>query len=114
MLETRKNLLTEDQRKALEAKENIKAQKEAKLRADLNEVFGTGAGLNVLRWLMDECGIFKQPIIVDPQTWDVKDKAMIYNGGRISMYLMIRQRLNPSITQPVENQGLAKDDDIFS
>lgn len=116
MLKTRENLLSEDQRKELEAKQKIEKQKERKLAADLNEVFGSGAGMNVLRWLMEQTGVFKSPIILDPQTWDVKDKAMIYNGGRVSVYLMIRKYLNPSITGPVENNGLTKDEpiDIFS
>lgn len=112
MLKTRENLLTEDQRKTLEAKQKTEEQKKRKLIADINQTFGTGHGMNVLRWLMEECGVFKSPIIVDQQTWDVKDKAMIYNGGRVSVYLSIRKYLDPKITGPVENNGLAKDEEI--
>lgn len=116
MLQTRENLLTPDQRKAIEAQEKVKKQKERKLISDMNQCFATGAGMNVLRWIMNECGIFAPPLIIDRQTWDVKEKAMIYNAGRVDLYLRIRKHLDPSITMPVENQGLAKDDpnDIFS
>lgn len=115
MLKTRANLLSEDERKTIEAKQQNESQKEIKLRNDLNEVFGTAAGMNVLRWLMEQAGVFVPPVIIDKTTWEVKDKAMIYNGGRVSLYLQIRKYLDPSITSPVENNGLAKDDgDIFS
>lgn len=116
MLETRKNLLTEDQRKAFEAKEKEQTQKDAKLRADLNQVFATGAGMNVLRWLMDECGFLKPSVVYNKETFEVQDKATVYNEARRNLYLRIRRYLSPSITTPVENKGLAVDDetDIFS
>lgn len=116
MLKTRENLLTDDQRKAIEVKQKTESQKERKLTKDLNQVFGSAAGMNVLRWLMDQSGVHESPIVIDKATWEVKEKAMIYNAGRISMYLLIRKRLDPSITKPVENKGLAQDEavDIFS
>jgi len=117
MLKTRKNILTEDQIKQHENEEKSRVQKEAKIRRNLNIVFGSSEGMEVLRWIMDQSGIFASPVVIDRATWEVKDKAMLYNSGRVSMYLQIRKYLSPSITMPVENQGLRideSDDYIFS
>ena len=113
MLHTRENLLTENERKEREVKEQARKQKEQKLQRDLNTAFGTAEGMNALRFILEQAGLFKSPVIVDPKTWDVKDKAMIYNSGRVSMYLAIRKYLSPEITKPVENQGLAIDESEF-
>lgn len=117
MLKTRENLLPEDKRKELQTEEKARAQKEAKLRSDLNVVFASAEGMNVLRWLMEQSGVFASPVVIDRATWEVKDKAMLYNAGRVSIYLQIRKYLSPSVTMPVENKGLAMDDfetDILS
>lgn len=117
MLETRKNLLSDDQRKALEAKEKSEGQKERRIAADMNEVFATGAGMNVLRWIMDECGFLKPSVVYNKETYDVQDKATVYNEARRNLYLRLRKYLKPSITTPVENRGLAIDEsdvDIFT
>lgn len=117
MLKTRENLLPDDQRKELEAKQKVESQKNARLAADLNEVFATGAGMNVLRFIMDQCGFLKPSVVYNKETFDVQDKATVYNEARRNLYLQIRKYLKPSITTPVENNGLAIDEtpiDILS
>lgn len=117
MLKTRENLLSEDQRKALEAKQKADDQKHTRLAADLNEVFSTGPGMNVLRFIMDECGFLRPSVVYSKATFEVQDKATVYNEARRNLYLQIRKYLKPSITTPVENGGLAIDEppiDILS
>jgi len=67
-------------------------KQEKKLKDILAELVKTQVGLDFLKWLRKRSGFGRNVLIVNSQL-DVKTDAMVYDIGRMSIYVEIRKLL---------------------
>jgi len=73
-----------------------------RLILDMNKVFGSDAGVRVLRHIMKECGYQLPGVAFSRQSEEICPLNTIYDGARRNVYLQIRKYLSPKVLIPVE------------
>ncbi len=73
-----------------------------KISKACNTVFSTKEGRVLLKYLVEESGIFKGSVLSSGQTGEILEKATIYNEGRRSLYLDLRDLIRPDILKKAE------------
>lgn len=115
---TVKNRLTADQLAAREKKEKQIADKQAALRRDFSETFGSGAGRRVLRHLFEISGYDKSDVVADPANGKIFVETSVYNMAFRNFYRKIRSNVRVDILKDVEfhsePEKMSMEVDIFS
>lgn len=116
---TVKNRLTLEQKAAQEKKEKALVDRQAALRRDFNETFGTPSGRKVLRYLFEISGYEKSDVVADPTSGQIFLETSLYNMAFRNFYRKIRSNVRVDILKDVEfhlnlTENVSSDDDIFS
>ena len=98
--------------KAAKEIDEHKQKRDLQLISDMRKVFGSDAGVRVLRWLMIECGYQAQSVVADKHTQQIYKESTIYNEARRNLYLQMRRYMTPKILMPVEIQPMTPDKPI--
>jgi len=86
--------------------DEAKLKRDKQLTSDMRKVFGSDAGVRVLRWLMVECGYQSQSVVADKTTQNIYTDSTIYNEARRNLYLQMRSYLDAKTLIPVEIEPL--------
>lgn len=81
---------------------------EARLRGDVDNVLRTASGRALFRYLFKICGYSKSSIVVNPRTFEVNERAVVYNESRRSVYVQLRQAATKELLTPVEEAAEAE------
>jgi len=89
-----------------------KHNKERKqLEADVRKVFSSAAGLNVLKYLKEQCGYQFPSVVLNLETKEVSVSSTIYNEARRNLYLDLRKMVSEAILIKVEVEQPPKGED---
>lgn len=76
------------------------------LRIDMAITYGTPEGKRVLKWILDQCGFHKSCIGGNPGLGMDVAQGTIYNAGRESLYIEMRQLIPSETLKQVEYENI--------
>lgn len=84
--------------------EQRKTEAQKRLEEAFNTVASTESGKTVLQWIMRESGFQDLNASVDP-TRGLLINSLVYNEGRRSVYVGMRQFIDPDLLSAIEKRG---------
>ncbi len=76
------------------------------MREDFAQTFGTEHGKRVLEYIYKECGFSLSVAAFNQAQQEISPLATLYNEGRRSIYLNIREHLNKDLAGEIETKEL--------